>query len=211
MTLQTLYLCIRMSENQIDSETLTAPPDFSGPVQNRKCTDIFCLFLLLASWAALTFIGVTAYALGDHRVVLYPMDYDGNICGANYGEKDMTDYKYLYPVNFYSGGVCVKECPELSNPPMDLTTLVTYNGVFQVKDESDEIPPFYSSSTIDPTLIKVADYSYNNDTVSTKTCTQSKCYPFYNPVTAWSSEGIAKGAGYAFFVFDSKSYMNRCK
>jgi len=33
---------------------LSAPADFDGPMANRGCTDILCLLLLVAMWAATT-------------------------------------------------------------------------------------------------------------------------------------------------------------
>jgi len=89
---------------QHETEKIVAPPDFSGPTGKRRCTDGLFSILLITSWAAMTYFGYEAIKHGDHRVVLYPMDYDGNICGTDYGRVDMTEYKFFYPVNFYSGG-----------------------------------------------------------------------------------------------------------
>ena len=97
-----LIFQVKMADHE--TEKLTAPPDFQGPVGKRSCTDILCMLLLVITWGAMTYVGYTATQVGDYRLVLYPMDYDGNICGTNYGNIDMTEYKYLYPVNFYSGG-----------------------------------------------------------------------------------------------------------
>ena len=63
-------------------EKLTAPPDFDGPTEHRHCTDLLCLLLMLACWVAMTIIGIYSLAEGDYRLVLYPLDYDGNICGT---------------------------------------------------------------------------------------------------------------------------------
>ena len=93
-----------MTEDSDENKKLTAPADFSGPVEHRKCTDVLFLLLIIVTWTAMTAIGMKATREGDYRKVLYPMDYDGNVCGTNFGEVDMTEYKYLYPVNIYSGG-----------------------------------------------------------------------------------------------------------
>lgn len=45
---------------------------------------------------------------GDYRLLLYPLDYAGNLCGMDNGKVDMTGYPYLYYVNDFAGGVCVK-------------------------------------------------------------------------------------------------------
>jgi len=92
----------------IDEKTnLSAPADFQGPTENRGCTDVFCLLLIIASWAAMTLLGLFAVQHGDYRRILNPIDYNGNMCGLNnteHGGIDMTDYEYLYPVNLYGGG-----------------------------------------------------------------------------------------------------------
>jgi choline transporter-like protein 2/4/5 len=70
-------------------EKLSAPADWNGPVENRRCTDLFFLFLIILSWAAMTWIGIYATHNGDYRLVLYPLDYDGNVCGTDYNGRDM--------------------------------------------------------------------------------------------------------------------------
>lgn len=55
----------------------------------------------------MTGLGIYAYREGDYRLILYPLDYAGNVCGTDYG-LDMTEYPYLYYVNDFAGGVCVK-------------------------------------------------------------------------------------------------------
>jgi len=56
----------------------------------------------------MTGLGIFCIQNGDYRLILYPLDYDGNVCGTNYGGKNMTEFPYLYYVNDFSGGVCVK-------------------------------------------------------------------------------------------------------
>ena len=63
-------------------EKLVAPADFAGPTEERHCTDVLCLGMLLASWVVMTVIGIYSISNGDYRLVLYPLDYDGNICGT---------------------------------------------------------------------------------------------------------------------------------
>ena len=54
------------------------------------------LVLLVVVWAAMTAIGIYAVSEGDYRLVVYPMDYDGNVCGTDFGGVDMTDYPFLH-------------------------------------------------------------------------------------------------------------------
>ena len=114
-------------------------------------------------------------------------------------------------------GVCVKECPSLSDPPVDLSTLVTYSGVYQ-----PNIPLYNSSDRIAFDHVQVANYSSSaaqhknttndddDDDHIDHMCTVDRCYPLYNPVSAWTSEGINEGAGFAFYAVDTNNYMRRC-
>lgn len=70
-----------MSDDE-GNEKLVAPADFDGPTRTRHCTDVFCLLILIAAWVAMTGIGIYALREGDYRLVLHPLDYDGNICGT---------------------------------------------------------------------------------------------------------------------------------
>jgi len=237
-------------KNRNPEEKLEAPPDFDGPTESRGCTDMLCTLLLLATWVAMSYLGYTSIQDGDYRIVVNPLDYDGNICGTNYRGKDMKEYPYLYYVNFVGGGVCVKECPDLKQSSSsfvdevlsDLTTdmnittgadddnssgsvmtnnknlsendtnissdisidfssytLVTYGGIFQLEG--------YSELDADK-IIQIADYSDSNNTVS---CTADTCFPNNDPVQAFSSnQGINQGYGYAFYLLDTRPFLNRC-
>jgi len=170
--------------NDDDDESnikLQAPSDFDGPTKERKCTDILCTLLLLVMWAAMTGVGIYAVKNGDYRVVLYPMDYTGNICGIKYKEVDMTDYPKLVYVNSLSGGVCVKNCPKVANLT-DIHSFITYNGVYQ--EEGSILPNNF---------VEVADYSNSSNVQS---CTKDTC-------DSWNSVGIMKGYGFAFYAVNS--------
>lgn len=69
-------------DDEEDNKKLEAPADFNGPTESRRCTDILWLGLLIASWVAMTGVGLYGYKNGDYRLVLFPMDYDGNVCGT---------------------------------------------------------------------------------------------------------------------------------
>ena len=107
----------------------------------------------------------------------------------------MTLYPYLYYVNDYSGGVCVKECPSLANLT-DPYTLVTYDGLFSV-----------DGSYITNEDIAVADYSGSNDTL---TCTADLCYPNNDPEQSYTSSGVNRGKGFAYYALDTYEVMWRC-
>ena len=182
-------------------EKLIAPADWDGPVKQRYCTDLLCLIMLVVTWFAMTWIGIYAVANGDYRVILHPMDYDGNVCGTDF-QQDMTEYPYLYYVNSFTGGVCVKECPTLFNLTQDdvtdVGTLITYNGVWQVEN---------GAAQLDPNYIQVANYSSSEDALS---CTTETCSPNNNVAESWVSPGINRGFGFAYYAGDSYELFYRC-
>jgi len=193
-------------------EKLNAPADFKGPIaEGRGCTDILFTLLLFAMWGAMTYLGYFCVQEGDFRVVTNPIDFDGNVCGTNYA-KDMREFPYKYYLNFLGGGVCVKECPDLTPEVMvngtniedpngisfDPFTLITYDGVFQIDGLASDLS----------NGIMVADYS---DSENKESCTQDSCFPNNDPVEAFMSEdGINQGYGYAFFTLDTRPFLNRC-
>lgn len=130
----------------------------------------------------MTGLGIYGMQNGDYRLIIYPLDYDGNVCGTDLGDMDMTEFPYLYYVNDYSGGVCVKECPSLADLA-DPYTLVTYDGLYQVEG---------SANADVAANISIADYSSsgNNNTLS---CTENLCYPNGNPESSYSSFGVNQG------------------
>lgn len=46
--------------------------------------------MLIATWVVMTGIGLYAVSNGDYRLVLYPLDYDGNICGTGTSVSNAT-------------------------------------------------------------------------------------------------------------------------
>jgi len=200
------------SSNDVLSERdkrLHAPPDFNGPSSNRKCTDILFALILLIMWGAMTALGAYTWQNGDYRNVIYPMDYDGNICGTSKGEIDMTEYPKIFYVNNFAGGVCLKECPKVRDVQLqtngteqvnvttliDVHTLITYSGVYQG-----------DGAWLDADFVQIADYSTSNYTIA---CTEETCDT--DPNTSWSSEGINGGFGFAWYAVDSFEILGtRC-
>mmetsp|Transcript_2262 Transcript_2262/g.3599 ORF Transcript_2262/g.3599 Transcript_2262/m.3599 type:complete len:654 (-) Transcript_2262:40-2001(-) len=176
---------------------MAAPDGFDGPTNDRVCTDVLCSLLFIAMLVVMTGIGIHAIENGDYRIVLYPLDYDGNVCGTDAGDIDMTNFPYLYRVNYLGGGVCMKECPSFTIGYADEYTLVTYGGVYQVGGLADENGP----------LVIMPDYS---DSPNVQTCTQENCYPNNNPAESFTSSGVNYGNGYAFYLTDTTSYLHRC-
>jgi hypothetical protein len=210
-----------------ENEKLVAAADFDGPTRHRRFTDLFCLLLLFAMWIGMTILGSFAMANGDYRLVVYPLDYNGNICGTDFTSSnnnnndtqkktDMTDYPYLYYINSYGGGVCVKDCPVVSEYGngngsnsvnlTDIYTLVTYNGIWQVA-ETNETTGNWIGATLPTDFIQVGDYSASPDALS---CTKELCYPNNDPTQSWTSPGIQKGFGFAYYAADTYELLWRC-
>ncbi len=191
-------------ENDMNKEAhqkLQSPPDWDGPIQERTCTDPGCFILLLIFLLVFSWIGLNATQKGDPRVIVYPMDYEGNICGIDFRGRDMTEFPFLYYVNSYTGGVCVKECPFglVQDDSVDIRTLITYNGVWQADGA------ILQNAT---ELIQVADYSQSENVL---TCTMEDCFPNTDDVKeSWISTGIDRGLGYAYYVGDTYALFQRC-
>lgn len=76
-------------------------PEFKGPLKNRSCTDILCLFIFiffLAGWAVVAFF---AYRYGNPERLVYPTDSQGNICGR----PPFEDKQFLF---FFDITKCLK-------------------------------------------------------------------------------------------------------
>lgn len=121
----------------------------------------------------------------------------------------MTEYPNLLYINSATGGVCVKDCPDLSDPESgstdgltDMRTLVTYSGVHQV-----------DGAELDPSFIQVGDYSNSSDALS---CINDNgddvCFPSGPDgiVESWTSPGIAAGLGFAYYAASTYELFYRC-
>mmetsp|Transcript_37928 Transcript_37928/g.55919 ORF Transcript_37928/g.55919 Transcript_37928/m.55919 type:complete len:694 (+) Transcript_37928:61-2142(+) len=177
------------------------PPDFSGPVKKRSCTDLFCALLVIGMWGAMTGLGIYASQHGDYRKAVYPLDYKGNICGTDLGEDDMTEYPKLVFVNSYGGGVCVKDCPKIPDPYVYSKTLVTYSGIWNVEDQENPFTPPEDFTLLFP------DYS---SAPSGYQCTNEECYPDGNVTLSFTSDGINEGHGFAYYAVDTYEVLRRC-
>jgi Plasma-membrane choline transporter len=186
------------------SEKLVAPADFDGPTVDRHCTDVLCAGLLLASWIVMTGLGIYAMVNGNIDFLIRPLDFDGGICGTNYNNLDRQEYPYLLYVNEFAGGVCVKECPNLMGVTedglTDVRTLVTYGGLWQIAGSEIDL----SAGT---PAIQVADYSNSSDAIF---CSEEACFPNNSTEASWTSAGISKGYGFAFYAATTYELLYRC-
>jgi len=74
-----------------DNQKLKAPEGFDGPGSKRRPTDVLCLLLIIASWCAMTGIGLVvtgaiqddSLKTGNPARLINGMDYMANICGVS--------------------------------------------------------------------------------------------------------------------------------
>jgi hypothetical protein len=118
-----------------------------------------------------------------------------------------TDFPYLYYINSYTGGVCVNECPNLSvqngtqtvqDNLTDIRTLVTYAGIFQ---------PSTGGSELATDFVRVGNYSNSTDALF---CDDDTCFPNDSPADSWTSDGVSRGFGFAYYVADTYELLYRC-
>lgn len=97
-------------------------PSHKGPIKKRSCTDVICCLLFFIFILGLLAVGLYAYVWGDPKLLLYPQDSDGNLCGL--GDKigkenlfffDLIQCARMGPAVFVNGcpttQVCVSQCP----------------------------------------------------------------------------------------------------
>ena len=77
-----------------DNDTLPRDELKNGPINDRGCTDVLCLLLLIFFTAGMVAIGGYGYLYGDYHNLLQTFDFDGNSCGLNGTET--SDYPYIY-------------------------------------------------------------------------------------------------------------------
>jgi len=117
------------------AKKISPPADFDGPVRSRRITDPLCLLFLFATWGVGTWIGAFNLQTGNYDVVVHPVDYRGRICGIDKDSDGKVLPKYWHPVDIFSNGVCVAECPTESNlVPTSKSDLIC-------KDEYDLLAP----------------------------------------------------------------------
>ena len=213
-----------VATEEVSSPKLARPAG-DDPVlkAQRHSTDVIFAILIFLSWVALSAIGAYVYKNGDYRVVYYPMDYAGNVCGTNVKTNtlNVSDYSKIVYINSFGGGVCVKSCPSVrlsstsqvtitnsttnstanvtinSTSLVDPFTFITYAGVYQGSNAS--LPSNY---------VEMPNYAaaYNS---TNYTCNSFNCPT--NPNYSWISLGVRMGAGYAFYAMDTvEIFGHRC-
>lgn len=67
-------------------DKLSAPPDFDGPVKDRKCTDILFTLAIIIMWISMTAVGISSVKeVQTERVFAFQTDGVFALCGNIYG------------------------------------------------------------------------------------------------------------------------------
>ncbi|CAM9698239.1 unnamed protein product [Ectocarpus sp. 4 AP-2014] len=136
-------------------DKLTAPPEFDGPVRERKCTDIIFTLAIIIMWITMTAVGISSVQQGDVRELLAPTDYEGNLCGFDDGYEDLGK---LYYANNVGSGVCVDTCPSTT----DLTEVVCRYDRPDDLDDAEAVLAGYCNPQYES--VEVVNYCVFTDT-----------------------------------------------
>lgn len=89
-----------------------------GPVQDRGCTDIICIFLFIGAFIAMLAVASLGWKNGNPSKLTSVFDGSGKCCGDVCDRfPEMSKYKYLYvtiphPDRVFYHTTCVEKCPD---------------------------------------------------------------------------------------------------
>ncbi|XP_075533716.1 choline transporter-like 2 isoform X5 [Dermacentor variabilis] len=162
-------------------------PGFKGPLKNRSCTDIICLFLFvffLIGWAIVAFF---AYRSGNPERLIYPTDSQGNICG----QPPFEDKQYLF---FFD----ITQCLKRAYKPGDLLPSLICNT-----------PQVCVSQCPNETFL-VSNVKGNEDIIRSKLICQYGVDPFDKQTYRTLQDLTGKDQKCAAYYLKSSSVARRC-
>lgn len=68
-----------------------------GPVKNRGCTDIMCLFIFIAHWVIFVYVAGLGFSEGQPGRVIYPTDNLARVCGLTNNDTLTLGHPDIYP------------------------------------------------------------------------------------------------------------------
>ena len=92
-------------------QKFSPPPDFDGPVRQRRITDPLCFGLLLSVWGVTVWIGIWGYSNGSTSNLIFPSDYRGRLCGIDEDSNGNKLPSQWHAVDSLSNGICIEGCP----------------------------------------------------------------------------------------------------
>jgi len=118
------------SRTAVDDDAEIGPTNAPKQLRRRHCTDVCCVIFFVAFVLGMFYLTYLACTVGDPYAILYGADYMGNRCGrGSYSNRPKTFYPRMdqdameqadlaatkpWKVVFY--GLCVEECPRLTDP-----------------------------------------------------------------------------------------------
>ena len=110
-------------------------PTFNGPVRNRSCTDVICCVIFLVFLAGMGVVAYFAFAYGNPETLIYPSDYQGQLCGESEAVKTKPYAFYFDWLSCLSSSVlislscptpqvCVKTCPNTTFSLLEVVDLI---------------------------------------------------------------------------------------
>eukprot|EP01017_Pseudomicrothorax_dubius_P014196 TRINITY_DN165_c0_g1_i17.p1 TRINITY_DN165_c0_g1~~TRINITY_DN165_c0_g1_i17.p1 ORF type:complete len:497 (-),score=121.24 TRINITY_DN165_c0_g1_i17:32-1522(-) len=136
----------------------------NGPLPERSCTDLVCLFLFVIFLVAVGLMTGVAFKNGDPKRLLHGIDYAGFQCGLDPGYEDYKLIYFGYPFPSDKGDyktsltqtVCVKSCPTFNQgqePPKTLEckthSLYTTCETTQDISQKDKLYVYSSTNVMD--------------------------------------------------------------
>jgi len=121
----------QLKDRNYKGENITVNPAIAKKPtdKDRRCTDILCCLVFFAFIVGMFWATIYGYVKGNPGKLIAPIDGDENICGYTPGYED---YPMLYvddivdaslnPTSVFSYSVCVKNCPDSADDPIECVT-----------------------------------------------------------------------------------------
>jgi len=183
-----------MAEQEAPKPELSQSKSLGKIRPERSCRDMLFLLIFLAFWLGMFYVGGYGFGKGDPRILIYGLDYKGNLCDKEGGA--MEGFPYRYWPNFNevwdagsSGNpfvlqdaisLCLKKCPQPSDEKLTWVCKYPQDGH---PNNQTTLQEWHDM-----------DYDYFNELGSEAQATSYKmegpCYPVLLPSVAeyWSCQ-----------------------
>ncbi|KAJ8977657.1 hypothetical protein NQ317_002459 [Molorchus minor] len=197
-------------ESEPPCQPLQYDPQFTGPLKNRSCTDVICLFLFMVFVGCWAGIGIYAYKNGDPSTLLVPKDSAGSRCGIDSHVKNKS-YLFFFdltqcldPAVPFTGckttQVCVSYCPQSNYFTNSDSSKYEGDEEFCSYYDSTDCPSWYLKSTVlfNRCLYNVADRKNStNPAISKVQGDEIKLMKnLLSPLHYWMSLGVHNALSY---------------
>lgn len=134
--------------------------------EERRTTDSLYLLILIATWVAMTILGIIASKDGDINRLIAPYNNQNPplFCGHSDGVEDKPFLQYIKLS--YGYGICVEECPKVS-ASLTSQVIADYQCAPEVTDAAatpGDFAAYLDLNCNDPTAAAASTYSYSSET-----------------------------------------------